>query len=110
MKLWIISFVVLFATAELLRWAQEFSLPMPIFILGGAFLAVMSNYDKLADLPFHPNYYPSTTLADPPKQPLPTEEPRSLIADTPPSIVVTDYQRKKTSISFTIHKPFEPKD
>jgi len=38
---------VLFALAELFDWVKEFTLPLPIYILGGAFLAVASNYDKL---------------------------------------------------------------
>nr|WP_210404476.1 hypothetical protein [Chroococcidiopsis sp. TS-821] len=29
---------------------KQFSLPLPIYILGGAFLAIASNYDKLGGL------------------------------------------------------------
>ncbi len=47
MKVWLACFVVLFALAELFDWLQEFALPLPIYILGGAFLAVASNYDKI---------------------------------------------------------------
>jgi hypothetical protein len=47
MKVWFICFVVLFALAQLFDWIQQFSLPLPIYILGGAFLAVASNYEKL---------------------------------------------------------------
>ncbi len=47
MKVWLACFLVLFALAELFDWVQKFSLPLPIYILGGAFLAVASNYDKL---------------------------------------------------------------
>ncbi len=47
MKIWFICFVVLFALAQLFDWIQQFSLPLPIYILGGAFLAVASNYEKL---------------------------------------------------------------
>ncbi len=47
MKVWLACFLVLFALAELFEWVQKFSLPLPIYILGGAFLAVASNYDKL---------------------------------------------------------------
>jgi hypothetical protein len=47
MRVWLACFVVLFALAELFDWLQEFSLPLPIYILGGAFLAVASNYDKI---------------------------------------------------------------
>lgn len=47
MRIWFICFVVLFALAQLFDWIQQFSLPLPIYILGGAFLAVASNYEKL---------------------------------------------------------------
>jgi hypothetical protein len=47
MRVWITCFVVLFALAQLFDWVQQFSLPLPICILGGAFLAVTSNYEKL---------------------------------------------------------------
>ncbi|MBN4000492.1 hypothetical protein [Nostoc sp. LPT] len=47
MKVWLSCFLVLFALAELFDWLQEFNLPLPIYILGGAFLAVASNYDKI---------------------------------------------------------------
>jgi hypothetical protein len=47
MKVWLACFLVLFALAEFFDWLQEFNLPLPIYILGGAFLAVASNYDKI---------------------------------------------------------------
>jgi hypothetical protein len=47
MKVWLACFLVLFALAELFDWLQEFNLPLPIYILGGAFLAVASNYDRI---------------------------------------------------------------
>ncbi|OKH23122.1 hypothetical protein [Chroogloeocystis siderophila] len=50
MKVWLACFVLLFALAELFQWMKQFSLPLPIYILGGAFLAIASNYDKLGGL------------------------------------------------------------
>jgi ABC-type spermidine/putrescine transport system permease subunit II len=47
MKVWFACIFVLFALAELFEWVQEFTLPLPIYILGGAFLAVASNYDQI---------------------------------------------------------------
>jgi len=47
MKVWLVCFFVLFALAKLFDWVQGLSLPLPIYILGGAFLAVASNYDKI---------------------------------------------------------------
>lgn len=46
MKIWIVSFAVLFALFELYQWAKEFISPLPFYILGGVFLAASSNYDK----------------------------------------------------------------
>ena len=46
MRIWLACFFLLFALAELFEWAKHFSLPLPIYILGGAFLAIASNYDK----------------------------------------------------------------
>ncbi|MUL34996.1 hypothetical protein [Gloeocapsopsis dulcis] len=50
MKVWLACFFLLFALAELFQWAKQFSFPLPIYILGGAFLAIASNYDKLGGL------------------------------------------------------------
>ncbi|MEA5582411.1 hypothetical protein VB620_13805 [Nodularia harveyana UHCC-0300] len=47
MKVWLACFLLLFALAELFDWLKAFNLPLPIYILGGAFLAVASNYDKI---------------------------------------------------------------
>ncbi len=47
MRVWLACFFVLFALAEFFDWLQAFSLPLPIYILGGAFLAIASNYDKI---------------------------------------------------------------
>lgn len=49
MRLWITSCLVLFGMIELYQWIKHFTLPLPMFILGGALLAIASNYDKLAN-------------------------------------------------------------
>jgi hypothetical protein len=60
MKFWIASFLVLFSVAELFQWLKHFTLPLPIYILGGAFLAIASNYDRRSGFPFrHPNDEPA---------------------------------------------------
>lgn len=53
MRVWLACFLVLFALAEFFDWIKEFQLPLPIYILGGAFLAVASNYDKLFESYFN---------------------------------------------------------
>jgi hypothetical protein len=52
MKVWITCFLVLFSAAEIYQWLKHFSLPLPIYILGGIFLAIASNADKQTGLPF----------------------------------------------------------
>lgn len=47
MAFWIVCFFVLFALAELFDWVTQISLPLPAYIIGGAFLAIASNYDKI---------------------------------------------------------------
>jgi hypothetical protein len=45
-------FVLFFGLSQLFGWMRQFNLPLPIFILGGAFLAIVSNFDRRAGLPF----------------------------------------------------------
>ncbi|QZZ20115.1 hypothetical protein J5X98_23005 [Leptothermofonsia sichuanensis E412] len=100
MKVWITCFIVLFGTAELLQWVRQFSLPLPVFILGGVFLAIASNYDKLSNLPFHPDDEtpePSQAEVSPAQMPRPIQVP-------PPK------KQPIQPISFEIRKPFQPGD
>lgn len=46
MKSWLFSVLVLFALAKAFLWVKGFILPVPIYVLAGAFLAIASNYDK----------------------------------------------------------------
>ncbi|MFB2838756.1 hypothetical protein [Floridanema evergladense] len=52
MRVWVASFLLLFALAQLFRWMKHLSLPLPVFILGGVLLAIASNYDKRSGWPF----------------------------------------------------------
>jgi hypothetical protein len=47
MKVWLVCFFALFALAEFFQWLRDFSIPLPIYILGGVLLAVASNYNKI---------------------------------------------------------------
>lgn len=47
MQVWIVCFVVFFAAAELYQWIQGITLPLPIFAVAGAVLAVVSNTHAL---------------------------------------------------------------
>lgn len=46
MRVWLTCFFLLFALAQLFDWIKHLSLPLPIYILGGTFLAIASNYNK----------------------------------------------------------------
>ena len=46
MKSWLFSVVVLFIVAKAFLWLKGVILPLPLYVLGGAFLAIASNYDK----------------------------------------------------------------
>ena len=45
-KAWLIGVAILFVLAEFSIWLKQFMLPLPIYILAGAFLAIASNYEK----------------------------------------------------------------
>ena len=46
MKVWLVCVAIVFVLTEVYVWIKDFILPLPIYILGGAFLAIASNYDK----------------------------------------------------------------
>ena len=56
MRVWVASFLLLFGFAEIYQWLKQFTLPLPVYILGGAFLAIASNYDKLSRFAFLRTY------------------------------------------------------
>jgi hypothetical protein len=46
LKAWLFGVGILFVLAEFGIWLKQFILPLPIYILGGAFLAIASNYEQ----------------------------------------------------------------
>lgn len=105
MQLWLTSFILLFGVAEFWQWVQQASLPMPFFVVGGAFLAIASNYNKLS-LPFHLD-----KKAPDPGNPVALTQ----ISQAQANQAVSPATRKQASvrsspISFEIQKPFKPKD
>lgn len=98
MRVWLTSFVLLFGAAELYQWAQDLTLPMPIFILGGAFLAIASNYDKLRNLPIHIDYE------------APADKPKSVSPATSNPVSAKPKAATAQPISFDIRRPFKPGD
>lgn len=74
MRIWLACILVLFALAQLFDWVKQLSLPLPIYILGGAFLAVASNYDKIVGTYFA-NVTSINTQITPPATPSNSELP-----------------------------------
>ena len=85
MRIWLACFLVMFGVAELFQWMKQLSLPLPVFILGGAFLAIASNYEKRAGFPF--NQLPQSF-----NRPL---DPQNSVPFT------SDYGAKSTKVSAT---------
>ncbi|HEY9769716.1 MAG TPA: hypothetical protein V6C71_14665 [Coleofasciculaceae cyanobacterium] len=46
LRAWLFGVGILFVLAEFSIWLKQFILPLPIYILAGAFLAIASNYEK----------------------------------------------------------------
>lgn len=46
MKVWLTSIAFFFILFEVFQWVKGFILPLPIYVLAGAFLAIASNYNK----------------------------------------------------------------
>lgn len=108
MKIWLAIFVLLFGTTELLQWVQKFSLPLPMLILGGAVLAVASNYDKLTNMPFHLDYEKPEALKEEPPVARSLNVPQAPLQKT-----VRDSLSDRSGqppISFTIRKPQQPEN
>ena len=47
MWFWLVCLFIVFALAEFFDWVTQISLPLPAYIVGGAFLAIASNYNKI---------------------------------------------------------------
>ncbi|PZV17298.1 MAG: hypothetical protein DCF22_03815 [Leptolyngbya sp.] len=102
MQLWLTSFILLFGAAEFWQWVQQASLPMPIFVLGGVFLAIASNYTKLSNLPLHLDDKALNSSFNP-------------VTSTQANQAVSPANPQKSSVrpspvSFEIQKPFKPGD
>jgi hypothetical protein len=109
MQFWIIGFILLLGGAEIYQWLKHFSLPLPVFILGGVFLAIVSNTDK--HLPFRFSLHePDPSPAPPTKSSAtPTPSASSHAAQSSSSPNLPQFQQTKQtkllrSISFEIKK------
>lgn len=85
----LICFLAFFALSQVFQWAQELTLPLPFFILGGAILAIASNLDRRAGFPFN--------LLNSPTAEAPSVDP--------PTISQSSTPKFPREVSFTIRKP-----
>jgi hypothetical protein len=46
MKVWLTTCVLVFVVVQLVMWVKQFILPLPVYLVAGAFLAIASNYEK----------------------------------------------------------------
>ncbi|PSB18654.1 hypothetical protein C7B65_14085 [Phormidesmis priestleyi ULC007] len=88
MRVWLACFLVLFGLSELFQWMKQLSLPLPVFILGGAFLAIVSNYDRRAGFPFNMISSPTRDSQAMPPAPAQTVIPRSSSPQKPISFTI----------------------
>lgn len=97
MRLWIVSFLLLFAIAQTYDWLQQFSVPLPALGLAGFGLALLSNYGKRLGLAaWRPFASPETAIA--PRSASPAV---SYLAQEPNSASNT----AQSPISFVIRRP-----
>jgi hypothetical protein len=89
MQVWLVCLLLFFGAAELYQWVQSITLPMPVFMIAGALLAVASNLNKFST-----------------KAPLPSSatQPKPMSPDVPPASTPLPSSPQK-QISFTIRKP-----
>ena len=95
MRVWIVSFVVLFTMAEFYQWLKHFTLPLPIYILGGAFLAIASNYDRFAGFSLE-RTDETTSQSLPQSANLLSQSRQFLKLKRPPAFTITQIQNPKS--------------
>jgi hypothetical protein len=108
MRVWIISFLILFGMVEFYQWMKDFTLPLPAFILGGALLAIASNYGKFTRWSFQEQSASSEAnrLENSPGKNI-TNSANS--AKLKPSSVMP-VSKPNRSISFTIRPPAQDEE
>lgn len=104
MRVWIFSFLVLLGIVELYQWMKHFSVPMPVFIISGALLAIASNYGKYTGWSFSQQPEQSDAhnhLSTPTVGSLPNPPNQEQLNESKSNPVV----QPTPSISFTISRP-----
>ncbi len=78
MRTWLTTVIFLFLAIQAFQWVKGFILPLPIYVMAGAFLAIASNYDKgLA--PLFKSFSPSSAN--------PIMETTATLVEEPPQVL-----------------------
>lgn len=114
MKLWLVSFLILFFGAEAVQWVLQFhwfsgvELSLPVVVMGGIGLAIVSNYRQFQALGLLPEIFPNPELPSPTEPSTTTSTSREATPPQPtetPAAATTNSSKKENSISFEICKP-----
>ena len=103
MRIWITSVLVVFGMVELYQWVKHFTLPLPVFFLAGAFLAIASNYRKYAGWSFQSPQAQSDTKSA--QTPLGTGFTQTSHWSNLMESSTKSLPKATRSISFTIRRP-----
>lgn len=93
--MWLTCFILVFGIAEFYQWVKHFSVPLPVFILAGALLAIASNYKKYAGWSFQQHDSSKANQGETP----------SVLGSTKPANWVPPLPKPTRPISFTITRP-----
>ena len=112
MKLWLVSFLILFSGAEAIQWFAHLQwfggveLSLPAVVMGGIGLAIASNYRQLQALGWLPETS-STPEISAPEETSAVAATESQMACPMDSTAVRSGagRQQEASISFEIHKP-----
>ncbi|GAB4370598.1 MAG: hypothetical protein Kow00121_11440 [Elainellaceae cyanobacterium] len=106
-QVWVVCFVIFFGSAELYQWVQGITLPMPVFVIAGALLAIASNADKFPRKSTLLTSPTSVSSPAPPASPAPAPAPVTASPQRhyPGAQLPKLSPQSWRSISFTIRSP-----
>ncbi|NEQ78904.1 MAG: hypothetical protein F6K26_01030 [Moorea sp. SIO2I5] len=110
-KIWIASVLVFFGMLEIYQWVRHVTLPLPVFILAGALLAIASNYGKHPGWIFRQPSFGSDSSAPNKRQDSQDQDiTNTAKLNATKQSLFTTLPIPQKSISFIINRPFKKKD
>ena len=110
-KIWMGSVLVFFGMVEIYQWVRHVTLPLPVFILAGALLAIASNYGKHPGWIFRQPSFPSDSSNRHPSQDSKDQDiPNTAKLNATKQSLFPTLPIPQKSISFIINRPFQKKD